>query len=113
MADDEQESQELETTQSESNEHKLTKLQKKLSLATSSAVELLKKTMLNTEIDIELRIKCAKDLITFESNVTKQINDDQMAKIIIQMRNDPSKAIILKDGKPTTPSLDFSNIKKI
>lgn len=96
--------------------HELTTLLKSLDKASTKAIKLLTDTMDNAKTDEKTRLECANKIISFYMAASKQINDEDMARLIAQVRlgKPQGKSVGLTDGdKPPQPALDFTNIKKV
>lgn len=98
------------------DKHELAKLMKELDKASSSALATLIKVMTETK-DEKLKAGCAKDILAFYTATAKQISDDDMARLIAEVKLGGGKkaGMVLPPGevKPATPSLDFEHIKAV
>jgi hypothetical protein len=94
--------------------HELARLLKSLDKASQAAVDLLIRTMENSE-DEKLRAACAKDLLTFYAAVSKQISDDDMARLVAEVKLGGGRGRTLKltPGEPEKPALNFDEIREV
>jgi HEAT repeat protein len=92
----------------------LQKLSKELSKASKEAIEIL--LSLLTSKDERIRMQAAIKLLEFEIDVKKAISQDQMQRLIaeIKLNRDPqtTKIPLEADGKKR-PIVDFSTIRQI
>jgi uncharacterized protein with PIN domain len=98
------------------DEHELTKLAKLLDKASKKAVEYLQTVLEDVNVDGARRQQAAEKLLTFMLAANKQINDDNMARLIAQARlgSGKKKPLQLKEGdKPAGPRLDFDNVRQV
>ena len=97
--------------------HELTKLLKSLDTAATKAVKLLTDTMNNDKTDEKTRLECANKIIGFYMAASKQINDEDMARLIAQVRlGGNNGGFKLKPGTSSPaapPALDFTNIREV
>ncbi len=97
------------------DKHELAKLFKSLDKASQAAVKLLTETLESTDKDVTLKMKleCAERLLDFYMRTAKQISDDDMARLIAEVKLGGSKqGFVLKEGeRPAQPVLNFSEIK--
>lgn len=100
-------------------EHELTKLAKALDKASKKAVEFLQSVLEDVKADGLRRQQAAEKILTFVLAASKQINDDNMARLIAQAKLVGAKGspLPLGDGKRSTapqgPKLDFDNVRTV
>jgi hypothetical protein len=96
--------------------HELDKLLKTLQTNSQAAVMLLANTMNNEEVDLKIRVECAKNLVEFTKSVSHQINADEMARLVAEVRfgDGPTKKLgmVTTSSKPT-PILNFEDIREV
>jgi predicted oxidoreductase len=98
----------------------LYKLLKKLDKASLEALENLVKIMETTQ-DEKLRAQVSKDIIRFKIDVAKEINTDQMQRLIaeIKLNRGPQGKLIPLEGASDTedqikrPIVDFSKVHSL
>lgn len=95
--------------------HELKKLIKEANKASIKALDALIQIMENTEDD-KLKAQCAKDIIQMTVALNKEVNTDQMQRLIAEIRlnrGPQGKLVQLEDGedKPLPPKVDFNTIK--
>lgn len=94
--------------------HDLTKLLKQLEGITKEAVEVLESTMRESK-DVKLKVECAKQIINFTMATSKQISDEDMARLIAEVRlstpANPKVGAMLQAEERKVPQLDFSTVR--
>ena len=96
--------------------HELEDVHKQIHKGSKEAVILLTSAMNNELLPIEMRLKCAKDLIQFDMSMADQISKDNMNRLIAEIKvnpNGPARSLSVADDGPQTPVLDFSTIREI
>lgn len=95
--------------------HELAKLFKQLDKASQAAVKLLTDTLDSKDenVTIKMKLECAERLLDFYMRTAKQISDDDMSRLIAEVKLAPGKpGFTLKEGeKPAKPALNFGEIK--
>lgn len=95
--------------------HELEDVHKQIHKGSKEAVSLITAVMNDILMPLEIRLKCAKDLLQFDMSMADQISKDNMNRLIAEIKvnpNSPAKNLSLDDG-PKTPVLDFSTIREI
>jgi uncharacterized protein with PIN domain len=99
------------------DDHELAKLAKALDKASLKAVEFLKTVLEDEKADSLRRQQAAEKILSFALAANKQINDENMARLIAQARlGKGKKPITLTPGeKPQQqgPRLDFNNVREV
>jgi hypothetical protein len=102
------------------DEHELTKLAKALDKASKKAVDFLTSVLEDEKADSLRRQQAAERILTFVLAANKQINDDNMARLIAQAKLGGAKGQPIplgEGGKPTNtlpgPKLDFDNVRQV
>lgn len=102
------------------DEHELTKLAKALDKASKKAVEFLQSVLEDPAADSLRRQQAAEKILTFVLQANKQINDDNMARLIAQAKLGGAKSQPIplgEGGKPTNalpgPRLDFDTVRQV
>jgi hypothetical protein len=97
----------------------LKKLQKDLARHSKAAIEVLV-AELQHKTSAEIRIRAATKLLEFQVQVAKEINADQVQRMIAEIklnRNPQNKLIPVKDSEDgeekNKPIVDFSNIREV
>lgn len=99
--------------------HELAKLLKELAKHSDAAVKYLVDTLQDKDADVKVKVDCAKTLIQLQAQVAKQISEDEMARLIAQVKlGGKGKSLTLTPGeggeeKPTTPRLDFDSVREV
>lgn len=100
------------------DEIKLKKLQKKLNKESEEALEVLV-LLMNTTEDQKLKAQCARDILNFTVSVNKEINTDQIQRLVAEYRlgNGGGGKLVPQDSdedeKPARPTVNFNEIKKL
>jgi phosphate uptake regulator len=102
------------------DKHELAKLLKTLDKASAAAVKLLTDIVDNADpdmkVDLTQRQKAAEKIIDFYLATSKQVNDDELSRLIAQVKLGSKKRLTLDDDtgevKPKA-KLDFSDIRKV
>jgi hypothetical protein len=101
------------------NKGELSALLKSLSRVSEEAVAILVAAMSATEgVDQKTRIACAEKLIDFQISCAKQVNDDNMQRMIAEIKLnkqplDGNLTTIEYEERNNRPIVDFSNIQEI
>jgi hypothetical protein len=96
--------------------HELEDVHKQIHKGSKEAVALLVSAMNNLQLTIDVRLRCAKDLIQFDMSMADQISKDTMNRLIAEIKvnpNGPARNLSIEDDEPQTPVLDFSTIREI
>lgn len=96
--------------------HELAKLLKEVQKVSPDAVELIKNTMLDAAVDIKLRVQCAETLTNLEVKVANQINSDELAQKIAEIKVNGPVRNLTADSRAkasNTPTLNFEDIREV
>lgn len=97
--------------------HELDKLLKSLEKAVPEAVALLVEIMSDDKVPVDVRMKCASKLIDSKIDTVKQINADEMARLVAEYKIGSGGKLIGRgstaEEKDNTPALDFDNIREV
>lgn len=93
--------------------HELTDLQKLLAKNSALAVQVLIDTMNKEDQTDKEKRECAKLLIQYDIEVSKAINQDNMARMIaeIKMNGNNSKSLHVEDDN--TPLVSFDEVQAV
>ncbi len=66
--------------------HNLSKMLKKLDGSVDEALALLNSVMKNEEVDMKLRVECAKEILNKKLSVSTEINKEMLSRTIAESR---------------------------
>ncbi len=98
------------------NEHELTKLAKALDKASMKAIKFLEEVLADVNADSLRKQQAAEKILTFCLTASKQINDDNMSRLVAQVKlgGGKGRSVTLTDGaRPSVPQLDFDTVREV
>lgn len=89
-------------------QHELTKLNRGLKKLSQEALDVLKEQM--TSDDPKLKLEAAKMVLRYHVDISKQINDEEMARAIAEIRFAGANTNSLSEDIDDMPVVDFDNL---
>jgi hypothetical protein len=90
----------------------LNKLLKRVDRISPEAIALLEKTMNDESKDLKLRIACANDLISYNIDIAKIVNNDALQRMIAQIKIAPGGGSKNLENK-SVPKIDFDTVVEL
>ncbi len=97
-------------------DHELAAVLKSLDKASKAAVKFLEGVLTDEKADGLRKQQAAEKILTFYLQASKQMNDDDMARLIAQAKlgNGKGRSVGLTGGeRPEAPALDFDTVRKV